>query len=261
MKGIQGLILAIGLGIAGALFNWAYLTNRSREAEKVEFLIIAPGVTVERGEKLSEDKLDKVGVPLAAVGNLKDIAVYSSEIRTVIDMPVARTLTEKTLVLRDDLKTPPPELAFGQPTPNERAMPIAMDPSRFVPSLYRPGDQISFVFPKYASAGPTPAARPAADPAKGSDEPLKPAPEVPVIPSPTAEREIVGPFKILALGNRLGSVEVMRAANIRPLQENVITISVSVQGEKLEDKAQKLFALLEATNRQHVEIMLHPRRP
>ena len=35
MKGIHGLILAIGLGIAGALFNFAYLANRSRDVEKV----------------------------------------------------------------------------------------------------------------------------------------------------------------------------------------------------------------------------------
>ena len=37
MKGIQGLILAIGLGIAGALFNWAYLMNRTQREGKCLF--------------------------------------------------------------------------------------------------------------------------------------------------------------------------------------------------------------------------------
>ena len=36
--------------------------------------------------------------------------------------------------------------------------------------------------------------------------------------------ETIGPFKILALGNRLGSPEVMRAAKMPQLQENVLAI-------------------------------------
>ena len=50
MKGIQGLIIAIGLGIAGALFNFAYLYSRAQKDEAEDFIGIDPKVTVARGE-------------------------------------------------------------------------------------------------------------------------------------------------------------------------------------------------------------------
>ena len=43
MKGIQGLIVAIGLGVAGAMFNWAYLASRSSQEATVSFVGIKEG--------------------------------------------------------------------------------------------------------------------------------------------------------------------------------------------------------------------------
>ena len=71
--------------------------------------------------------------------------------------------------------------------------------------------------------------------------------------------EIIGPFRVLSLGNRLGSSEVMQANHIPQVQENVMTISVQVVGDELEPKAKKLWEALRRTNFRGVGVLLHPR--
>ena len=56
MKGIHGLIVAIGLGIAGAVFNFSYLSRKSADVERIDFIGIKPDVTVEHGERQSSDR-------------------------------------------------------------------------------------------------------------------------------------------------------------------------------------------------------------
>ena len=75
MKGIQGLIVAIGLGVAGALFNWAYLASRSSQDATVSFVGIKEGQTIHRGEVLQDEHLVELSMPERWVGNLKDFAV------------------------------------------------------------------------------------------------------------------------------------------------------------------------------------------
>ena len=53
MKGVQGIIVAMGLGTVGALLNWAYLAGRSGEEASVSFVGIKEGQTVNRGEALA----------------------------------------------------------------------------------------------------------------------------------------------------------------------------------------------------------------
>ena len=77
MKGIQGLIVAVGLGIAGAL-NWAYLASRSSQDATVSFVGIKNGQTVNRGEILRDDHFVELSIPERWVGNLKDFAVLHS---------------------------------------------------------------------------------------------------------------------------------------------------------------------------------------
>ncbi len=55
MKGIQGLILALALGIIGALVNWAYLASRSKEVEALYFVAIAANASLNRGDVIRED--------------------------------------------------------------------------------------------------------------------------------------------------------------------------------------------------------------
>ena len=249
MKGVQGLILAIGLGVAGALFNWAYLYNRSRDVEKINFIGIARGVTINRGEVLREDQLVPVGIPERWVGNLKDFALLYDTRQTVTGSPVWRTIGGETLLLAEDLKTPPQELKLGE---DEKAMWIPVDTRAFVPSLVMPGDTVSFIASRSQMVAPTPAKPPEQPGGEGAgNEPAS---------APTGPMEIIGPFRVLSLGNRLGSPEVMRAAKIPQVQENVMTIAVKVVGGQLEPKAQKLWSILQATNFRQVGILLHERK-
>ena len=72
--------------------------------------------------------------------------------------------------------------------------------------------------------------------------------------------ETVGPFTILALGNRLCSPEVMRASKgAQQLQENVLAIRVSSRAAGEPERAERLWGLLQATNFREVGIKLHSR--
>ena len=245
MKGIQGLILAIGLGVAGALFNWAYLYRASDEIDLVYVIGIAPGAEVRRGEPLDkETHLKEIPVTKRRwESQLKDFAYKWDDLETVDRMPVYRDLHGGYLLLRDDLRTPPPQIRFEDKKnlkegTVERGMFVPFQTKNFVSSLVNPGDKVDFVVSLGGTGGPTPAT--------GGELP------------PSVPPDIIGPFTILSLGNRLGSVEVMRAAGMTPTQENVLLISVKLIDGQMEPKAQKLWDLLNRTNFQQVGIMIRP---
>ncbi len=260
MKGIQGLILALGLGMAGALFNYAYLVQKSTELDMVYFIGIKDEVTLNSGEKLTEEHLVPVGIPEKTVGNLKDFAYLWEAVSSVVGRPVYRTLTGGSLLLRDDIKTPPPKVVLEK---NERLVWVSVSSSNFVPSLISPGDEVDFAI---LYGGPTPAYM-ADSPASGesaSEEgsessSAKPAPSS-MFPRGKARQVIIGPFKILTLGNRLSSPEVWQAWGKQASNENVIGISVRVdETGQLEPKAQTLLSLLHESGFRNVIVMLHPR--
>ncbi len=243
MKGIQGLIVAGVLGIAAALLNWAYLHSRTSEEEMVAFVGIKEGKTINRGDALHEDDLVPLRIPARWVGNLKDFAVPYAAKQTVVGQPVWRTLAGECLLLGEDLKTPPQELKLDE---GESVMWIPVDTRAFVPSLVVPGDMVSFLVAR--PVVPTPI-RSGAESSTPSNDNASASPV-----------ETIGPFKILALGNRLGNPEVMRAAKMPQLQESVLAIRVSnhVAGER--ERAEKLWSLLQATNFRQVGVTLHNRK-
>ena len=263
INGIRGLIVALGLGIAGALFNFVYLNNKTQEVATVDFVGVKPNKTVERGEPITADHLTVVSIPKSNVGNLMSFAVLQSAQATVVGRTAPRTITGGSLLLTEDTITPPTEIAFDQTAgPNEksreRGMCIPINTQSFIPSLINPGDEVSLLVPRVAAGGrapivlvPTPA------------QPAGTAPAAPPADAPAAAftgTEVVGPFKVLSVGNRLGSAEVMKAAHLAQMHENVLTISVTVDEQgNLEAKAQRLWDLLRASNSQGVGILLHPR--
>jgi Flp pilus assembly protein CpaB len=253
MKAIHGLVIAVGLGIAAAFFNFAYLNFKSTKAEKEYFIGVKPNVTINRGDRLSEENLAPIGIPKGSVGNLDKFAIRYDDLETVKGMNVWRTLNDSALLLRDDLRTPPQELDLKE---GERAMWIPIDSRAFVPSLVEPGDLVDFIVSTSLIAQPTPAV-PESDPQGASPVP---------VPGPTpmgstrGKTEIIGPFKVLALGNRLGSSDVMKAARIPQTQENVMAISAKEVNGKLEEQAQKLWNILQSTNFRGVGILLRDRK-
>ncbi len=244
MKGIQGLILAIGLGVAGALFNWAYLAGKSSQETMVSFVGIKGNTTVNHGEILRDEDLVPVRIPLRLVGNLNNFAVRYDGKGSVVGQRVSRNMTGECLLLREDLKTPPQKLDLEE---GEDVWWIPVDTRAFVPSLVKPGDMVSFLIGRPSRPTRAVPGRPRS-PAEAGDD------------SSTGPIKPIGPFKILALGNRLGSSDVMRAARTPQLQENVLAIRVSdhVAGERR--MAEELWRLLQATNFRNVGVTLHNRK-
>lgn len=263
MRGIQGLVVAIGLGICGAFFNWIYLNTRTQQMAMEEFVGIRPKTVVQRNELLTRDHLVPVPIPREAAATLREFAILYSARQSVIGHAVTRNVPGGSLLLNDDLRTPPLELNLGQGPDKEgqtreRAMWMPFDTRAFVPSLITPGDLVSFIVQR--PAAPHVAARPAAKPEAA-------AALVPVAAAPNAAdasgagTEVLGPFKVLSVGNRLGSVEAFRAARMSQAQENVLTILVNIEPSgQLEPKAQRLWELVRASNFQRVGVLLHPRK-
>ena len=242
MKNHLGLIVAIVLGVIGATLNFLYLTNKAANFDKVAFLSIDRQASIKRGETFREDHFVPLEIPKGAVSSqLSHDAILYSERGAVVGMKATRDYGGGEMVLQDQLKTPPQELALtGE---NERAMWVPVDTRTFVPSLIRPGDMVSFLIPK----GVVPVAR---APEDGEDRPPPPS---------IGDSELVGPFKVLSVGNRLGSAEVFKAAGMPQQQENVLTISVHAQGNQLDPLAKKLWDLLQAGGFRQAGVILHPR--
>jgi len=274
MKGIQGLIIAIGLGIAGAILNFAYLVTKSQELEMVDFIGVRPEVTINRGDRLKEDALQKVSLPRIAAGNLDKFAFPYSALGSVKNEIVHRTLEGGTLVMRSDLKTPVQDLSFGQNTPpgvEERAMGVPIDSKKVVPSLITPGDLVSFVVPRWVSAAPSPAeGKSGGGESSGSPEPGKPEAIRPIpaagmfggggpAASSAGEVDLIGPFKVLSLGTRVGSAQVAQAFKVSTVQENVMMVLVRIENGKLEPQAVKLLRLMEQSDFRPLGYLLHPR--
>jgi hypothetical protein len=208
----------------------------------VDFVGVKLGVTIGRGERLVEENLVAVPVPKSQANELDDFAIRYADLQTVVTKNVTRTIKGGSLLLEDDVKPPPPELTLKKPrTPGDEeevALFVPVDTRTFVPSLVEPGDTVSFLAIAEGAATPTSAA--------GS-------------PTPPAGTEAIGPFRVLSLGNRLGSADEMKGAQIPQTQENVMTISVTRTAGAFEPKAEKLLRYLRATNFRGMPIMLHPR--
>jgi hypothetical protein len=249
MKSVHGLVVALALGIVGAMLNWFYLDQRSRDVvEKVGFIGVKEGVTVRRGDPLREDQLVQVEVPRKWVGQLQNTAYYWKDLATVVGQSPKEDKLGGELLMRQDLKTPPREFKLG---PDQFAYGVPVDTGSTVTQMIDPGQLVSFI------VGKSPQAMSQPTPAEGADGgPLTP------IPDPSNRNsmsEIIGPFKVLSLGNRLGSVDVMQANHISPQQENVIMVALQLQGGQLDAKASKLVEALQQSGNRRVGVLVHPR--
>lgn len=258
MSGMKGMIVAIGMGIAAAIFNAVYLSSRSQDLEMVEFIGIKPEVTVNRGDRLQEEHLQKVSIARANAGNLVKFAEPYESLKSMIGLTVYRTLEGGSLLMRTDTKTPPPELIFGdpggQPGVEEVAIGVPIDAERIVPSLIKPGDLVSFISSRGLADGPTLASPSVGTSPAGTSQPI-PAEGEPSAATDDIER--IGPFKVLSLGTRLGSVDVARAARQGAGQENVMMIAVRIENDKFEPKALKLLRLMERSRSRALGYVLH----
>src|SRR5262245_57772719 len=240
MKGVPGLLIAVGLGIVGAFCNWMYLAQMGKDLQLQDFVGINENVKINAGDKFSEVHFMKVSVPGNNLGNLDKVAVKWGDRATVVGLPAIKSYSPGEILLWDNLRTPPNLDIKKLLAPDETAIWIPVDSRTFVPALVNAGDNVSFIIPRVGGTFPTPAE----DPSGAGKS--------------TSMTETIGPFRILALGNCLGSPEVLRASGQTASQENVIAMAVKYVAGDFDEKGQKLLDTLRLTNFQQCQVILHP---
>lgn len=245
MKGVPGLLVAVGLGIVGAFCNWLYLAQKGLEIEQVQFIVVDDGMKINAGDRFTKAHFRPISIPRNAVGDLEKGAPMWNELETVVGMAATKSYGPGEIILRQHLRTPPETDIKKLLAPDERVLWIPVDTRTFVPSLVNAGDQVSFVVPRMNTGSPQPAIGPG-----GRDEPMPNA--------SMSATEIIGPFRILALGNRLGSQDVLKAYGGATAQENIMAIAVKIVAGVLDERGQQISDLLRLTNFQQVQVLLHP---
>lgn len=241
MKGAYGLIFAVFLGVLGGVLNWLYLENKTRDVASVSFLGIGDGVTIAPGRPLNGRHFVEVRVPERHAKNLRDF-VYLYEDRTTLEgSPATRNYEGGELVFRADHRTPPTELKLDD---NEEMFWVPVDSRSFVPSLVNPGDRITFIVPVYASQPSRLPSGPAEVTAEVAD----------AVAGPTEE---IGPFRVKSLGDRLGTLDVMKGSRRGPIQERQIGIVVDITKPDEVERAKRLRDRLATSDYRNIGIILH----
>lgn len=223
MKGAQGLMIAAGLGIVGAVCNWFYIARKAEDLEKVAFVYVKASAKVRAGDPFTEDDFAKVEIPKRYLGSLDKIALPWELKHTALGVPAPRSFPEDQILLQSDTRRLPRKGLPEVLPPDEIAWPVVVDPTRFVADNYNPGDMVLFF----------------------------PPPESQVPAGTGAKRiERAGPFRILRIGDRGGSRDIYQAGGRRSSRSNVLTVPLGYKGGKFDQKSQELLDLIKYTGGQ-----------
>ena len=237
MKGVPGLLIALGLAIAGGLLNWFYMAQQARQLELINFVGVAAG-GIKQGDLILDSNLTPIPIPLKYALRLKEAAPTFGDKSTVVGMTAYRDFQEGELILTQDLKTPPNNDLKRDLGKDEVAIWVNVDSRGFVPQFFSGGDEVSFIVAAVGS-GPV---NLAPQPGQAVDQPT----------------ETIGPFYILALGNRRGNAERAKASGISQSSESVIAIRVKqTKDNQLEPKAQLLISRLRLSGNQALGLVMH----
>jgi hypothetical protein len=241
MKGVPGLLIALGLAIIGGLCNWFYMAQKSRELDLVQFVGVTEG-GIKRGDVIQGGNLTPIPIPLRYALRIKAAAPTYGDISTIVGMTAYRDFQGGEIILTQDLQTPPNNEMKRDLGADEVAIWVNVDTRGFVPQFFSGGDEVSFIVP---AVGPRPAAS-VSNPGQITDQPT----------------EVIGPFFILALGSRRGSAERSSAAGISSgASEGVIAIRVKKVSEtQLDEKAQQLLSRLRLSGNQALGLVMHSDR-
>ena len=228
MKGIQGLIIAIVLGVLGAFVNMFYLT-KGRDITFIEFIGVHDGVKVSEGQRFQREHLESVAIPSENAGDLKKYAILYSEIDSVIGWKSRRAFDGQRgdLLLRTDVRTPTELLNLKE---NQAAISVLVNPATTISSQIIPEvTPVSFYLPvDRTSLG-------------GS-----------------GAWEWYGPFEVLAVGGRLGRPELAGGRKTSQQKSNVVTLRVRFRDGRIDAKIAELKEYLRRTNNEPLDVMIHP---
>jgi hypothetical protein len=241
MKGVQGILLSLGLGLAGAVCNWMYLERLAGREARVSFIAIKADQQINVGDILREDHLVRIDIPRSAAGNLDQVAPHWSDLKLVVGWPSNRSYRGGELVLEQDIRTPGAKDLNEKIGKNEVAIWIPIDLRTFNSARVNPDDEVSFILPR---AGGGLVGAPGGE-------------ETPTVAS--ANSEIVGPFRILEIGNRTGRPEVQRASGVRQTIDSSITIVAKLENGHLDAKTERVTEYMRTSKSQGLQVMLHPK--
>lgn len=205
MKGLQGLAIAVAMGVVGAVCNWFYISQKARELDKVDFVYIKAEARINAGDKFKESHFGKLSIPQKYLGNLERIGVRWEDRDSAVGETAHKSYGGNELLLQADLLTPPRKGLASRLSAGESTYAVQVDATTFIAANFNPGDSISFYPPADVSVK------------SGAND--------------SQDSDLVGPFRILAIGGRQGSRAVEKAAGIRSSRENIITVALK-RGEK-----------------------------
>ena len=241
MKGVQGIMLSIGLGLAGAVCNWFYLERLAGKEARVSFIAIKADVQINIGDTLRDDQLVKIDIPRSAVGNLDQVARRWTDRTLIVGSPSTRNFRGGELVLDQDIRTPATKDLNEKLGKNEVALWIPVDTRTFNAARVNPDDEVSFVLPRTGGAISAPGG-------EGGGT-----------PSTISNSEIIGPFRILEIGNRTGRPEVQRASGVRQSIDSSITIVAELKNGHLDAKTERVTEYMRSTKSQGLQVIVHPK--
>ena len=240
MKGFTGLLIAAILGLAGAVCNWLYLQRASNTLDRVSFIALKPDVQLNIGDAIQEDQLLKIDLPGTAAGNLSTVAPQWSAKAAVIGQRANRIFLGGEIILEMDLAAPAQQQLAKTLQANEVAFWVPIDPRSVVAEQINPGDLVSFEVPAaILPAGVEPGATGGPPPTSG------------------AAPEVLGPFRVLAIGSRREPINVQQAFRGRQGTETTLTIVAELQQGQLDPLTARLSAALGTRNRQGLIVLLH----
>ncbi len=242
MKGVPGILLALGLGLAGAVCNWFYLERLAGKQARVSFIGIEAGTQLNSGEVIRDEHIVRVDIPRPAIGGLDQVAPLWSVRSTVVGQKTNRSYRGGEIVLLQDLQTIGVKDLNEKLGANEVAMWLPVDPRTFVASRVNPEDEVSFVVPHAGGVAPSPT------PLNSNQ------------PTPASGNEIIGPFRILEIGSRTGRPEVQRIAGTRMAAETSLTIVAPLINGKLDPKVERILEVMRTTRSQGLQVLLYPRK-
>ena len=241
MKGFTGLLIAAILGLAGAVCNWLYLQRASNTLDRVSFISIKPDVQLNVGDPILDEHLQRIDLPGNAAGNLSTVAPEWSARAAVIGQRANRIFAGGEIILEMDLAAPAQQQLAKTLQPNEVACWVPINSGSVVAEQINPGDLVSFEIPTATAATATddPVATGFGGLGKGGTP------------------EIIGPFRVLAIGARREPINVQQAFRGRQGTETTLTIVAQLQFGKLDPLTAQLSAALGSHNRQGLIVLLH----
>ena len=240
MKGIQGIVIALGLGVVGAVCNFLYVSQQARDFEKVAFVSIATDARINLGDLLKEEHFQKVEIPRQNIGNLDKVAVLWTARGSAAGMRATRSYLGGEILLQQELRTPAARDSSDLLGEDEVLRWVPIDPRSIVAEHVNPGNYVSFEVQIFGTQQ--------AEPPDPSETTQNPAAD---------SVELIGPFEIMSLGSRKGRREFLAAQGVRSGQGNPIGIRVKLIDGKMEEKAERLFEALRLSGGKGVQILLH----